>query len=153
MSHQYSSISHHHSDGECEEEFTGLELRRFLQRARYLNLDSADSLDAHDLVGQWLIHPKALTPYEHTILQPFQRDHNMCSLDQLITFREFAISRHPDEKKGLEDRALGVYECALDAAGDSKGLSLAIVCFFRIGAMLRDRYDRLGDAEDLNRAI
>ncbi len=133
------------------------------------NNSSANSLDAHDVVGQWLMHPEALTPYEHMIFQSLQWDGNMCSLDQLITFREFAISCHPDghpskpgllvrlgitlEKKGLEDQALGAYERALDVAGDSKGLSLTIICFLKIGYLRHERYDRLGEAEDINKAI
>ncbi|KAK0193543.1 hypothetical protein F5146DRAFT_1181681 [Armillaria mellea] len=169
MSHQNVSISHYHSDRESEEEFSALEFRRFLQRARYLKPDSNNSLDPHNAVDQWLMHPEALTPYEHTVLRSLQWDHNMRSLDQLIKFRKFVISRHPEghpsrpgllfrlgitlEKKELDDQALDAYECALDAAGDSKGLSLMIICFFKIGALRHDRYNRLGEAEDLNKAI
>ncbi len=114
--------------------------------------------------------PEDLTPYEHTFLQSLQRDRNTCSLDKHITLCEFAISHYPDghpmkganltqlglvlERKRLEDEAIDAYERALDdIVMDSNGLSLIRICFSRIGALLKGRYDRLGEAQDLNKAI
>ncbi len=94
----------------------------------------------------------------------------MSSLDKLITLYEFASSHYPDghplkaghlaqlgsflDLKGLEDEAIGAYERALDGmAVDSNGPSLISICFSRIGALLKRRYDRLGEAEDLNKVI
>ncbi len=89
----------------------------------------------------------------------------MRSLDKAITLCEFAISRYPDdhplksdhlvrlgmalEEKGLEEEALGAYERAIDG---TPGNGMRICCH-NIGVLLKARYNRLGEAEDLNKAI
>ncbi|KAK0430693.1 CHAT domain-containing protein [Armillaria borealis] len=166
MSHQ--NFSHHHSDRESEDEVNGLDLWR-ISGAQDSEIDSADSFADHFL-HQWSMSPETVTPYEHTILRSLQRERNMSSLDKLITLSEFGISHYPDghplkaahlfrlgialEEKGSEDEAIGAYERALDGTVvDSNGLSLISICFRGIGTMLKGRYDRLGEAEDLHKAI
>ncbi|SJK99821.1 uncharacterized protein ARMOST_03132 [Armillaria ostoyae] len=169
MSDQNLSISHHHADGESEDEVNGLDLQR-VSGAQDSEIDSADSL-VDEFVRRLTMFPEALTPYEHTFLQSLQRDRNVCSLDKLITLLKFASSHYPDghrmkgvyfvplgtalETKGLEDEAIGAYERALDELEvvDSDGLSFISICFDRIGTLLKGRYDRLGEAEDLHKAI
>ncbi|SJK99812.1 uncharacterized protein ARMOST_03123 [Armillaria ostoyae] len=56
--------------------------------------------------------------------------------------------------KSLEDKALGAYERALESAPkDSSGLSFMSLCYYKVGALCQGRYDRLGETEDLNKAI
>ncbi|KAK0430704.1 CHAT domain-containing protein [Armillaria borealis] len=169
MSHQH--FSHHHSDGESKDEGNGLELRR-VSGAQDSETDSADSF-ADRLLHRWSTVPEARTPYDHTFLQSLQRDRSISSLDKLITFSEFAIPHYPDDhpskalhlfelgtalkKKELEEEALGAYERALNGAvvdsNDPYGLPLVSICFYSINDLLKGRYDRLGEAEDLNKAI
>ncbi|KAK0235635.1 CHAT domain-containing protein [Armillaria nabsnona] len=174
MSHQ--NFSHHHADGESEDEVNGLELRR-VSGAQDSEFDLYDSF-ADDILRQLpSMYPRAeaVTPYgvgsyEHTILQSLQRDPNMSSLDKLKTICESSSSHFPDghplkaallgrlgtvlKMKGLEDEAMDAFERALDAAEvDSNGLRLMRICFSNIGALLSGRYKRLGEAEDLHKAI
>ncbi len=126
---------------------------------------SPETLTAHES-----IYLEALTPHVQACLLSFERDRNVRSLDKAITLCEFAISRYPDgdimqsghfwrlglalEMKGLQVEALGAYERALDLAPeDSRGLELKSVCFYKIGALHQGRYDRHGEAEDLDKAI
>ncbi|SJK99807.1 uncharacterized protein ARMOST_03118 [Armillaria ostoyae] len=163
------NFSHRHSDGESEDEVNGLDLRR-VSGAQDSEIDSALSLKVDNLVPRLSMFPEALTPYERTFLLSLQRDRNMCSLDKLITLCEFASSHYPDghplkggylaqlgsvlEIKGSEDEAIGAYGRALDdIVVDSIGLSLIRICFSSIGALLKGRYDRLGEADDLHKAI
>ncbi len=111
--------------------------------------------------------PEALTAYERLFIKSFNRDRNVRSLDKAITLCESASSHYLDghpfksghlfrlgivlEKKGLKDEAIGAYERALDAAVDFN--DLMIICFKNIGALSKGRYDRLGEAEDLDKAI
>ncbi len=134
--------------------------------------NSSPNSFADDLLCRWSMFPRALTPHENTILLSLLEDRNVCSLDKHITLSESAISHYPDddpsktahlfllgmalEKKGLEEEALGVYERTLDGAtGDSSDMSLMNMrfCFDKIGDLLKARYDRLGEAEDLDKAI
>ncbi|PBK75344.1 hypothetical protein ARMSODRAFT_386552 [Armillaria solidipes] len=181
------NFSHHHADGESEDEVNNFDLRRFVKlhsahrilcsdsvNDRVLGMqdskfDSADSFADHFL-RQCSMYSKALTPYEHTIVQSLQQDRNMSSLDKLITLYESASSHYPDghplkggylaqlgsvlEMKGSEDEAIDAYERALDSiVVDSIGLGLISICFSNIGDLLNGRYDRLGEAEDLHKAI
>ncbi|KAK0449913.1 hypothetical protein EV421DRAFT_1989731 [Armillaria borealis] len=181
MSDQH--FSHHHSDGGSGDEVDGLDLVE-VPGAQDSEIDSANSLEVDDLLCRFSMFPEALTPYEHTFLLSFERDHNVRSLDKAITLCEFASSRYPDghpcksghlfrlgmalEMKGSEDKALGVYECALDsdAVVDSNGRSLKSICLNNItdgenldelyGSLLNSliaRWNLLKDEEDLDRML
>ncbi|KAK0430715.1 CHAT domain-containing protein [Armillaria borealis] len=162
------NFSHHHADGESEDKVNGLDLQR-VSGAQDLEFDSADSFADHFL-RLWSMYPKAEMPFEHMIFQSLQQDRSMNSLDKLITLCEFSSSYYPDghllkavhlfklgmalEKKGLEEEALGAYERAPgNTSEDSTGLRFMSICFSKIGDLLKGRYDRLGEAEDLNKAI
>ncbi len=127
----------------------------------------ANSLDAHELVG-WLFKSlKTLAVHEHVFLLSFEQDGNVRSLDKAITVCEFTISCYPDghpfkfdhlcrlgmalREKALEDEAIGAYERALDATVDFNVLTN--ICLHNIGALLKSRYNRLGDVKDLQKAI
>ncbi|KAK0449902.1 hypothetical protein EV421DRAFT_1989714 [Armillaria borealis] len=167
MSHQPENFSHHHADGESEDKVNGLDLWR-LSGAQDSESNSVDSF-TDNILRQGSMYPETVTPYERTIVQSLQRDRNMSSLDKFITLCESASSHYPDghplkatvlaqigsalERKGLENEALGAYERALDGIVDSNSLRFISICFSRIGALLERRYDWLGEAEDLHKAI
>ncbi|PBL03932.1 hypothetical protein ARMGADRAFT_37961 [Armillaria gallica] len=129
-----------------------------------------EDISPEALTAEESIQLEALTPHVVACLVSFDQDWDVRFLNKAITLCEFAISRYPDgdvmqtdhfyrlglalEKKGLEDKALGAYERALDLAPEeSRGLELRSVCFYKIGSLHQGRYDQHGEAEDLNKAI
>ncbi|SJK99794.1 uncharacterized protein ARMOST_03105 [Armillaria ostoyae] len=172
MSHQY--CGHHHSEEGSGAEVDSVGLPRYCgfvkslppdELAKVLNL--VCSSDAHDLVRRCSMSLETLAAHEHTFLLSFERDGDVRSLDKAITICEFASSRYLDghpwkfdhlcrlgmalKEKGLDDEAISAYERALDAAVDLNVLTN--ICFNNIGALLKNRYNRLGDAKDLQKAI